>query len=150
MNLQNLFKQFSNLGNQNINNGENRPFQGNFSSYPEPYNTPNFQNTSYNSNNSMNNMNNSMNNNINNNTQNQPQNFLSGLFGPNFNFSTLLPFLSLLKGKQGLSSMLSADKLPDNLKSFAPLISMFSKSSDDKSNDEKDDPKIDSFKKIED
>ncbi len=145
MNLQNLFKQFGNFGNQSTNKVENESYQGNFCSYPEPYNTADFK-----SNGMSFGINNNTNNNANNNYQNQPPNFLSGLFGPNFNFSTLLPFLSLFKGKQGLSSMLSGDNLPDNFKSFAPLISMFSKSNDNKSSDEKESPKIDSFKKIED
>ena len=147
MDLQSLIKQFANFSssqNQQPNQSASPP-KGQPSGpplYPESLNTNNFHNSDQSYNNTYNtNQNNFQNSNTQNNqNSNSP-------FG---DISSLLGFLPLLKGKSNFSSLLSSDIMPEGIKSFAPLISMLSSSTDKKSAPKENEIVIDNFKKIED
>ena len=163
MNLQNLFKQFSNLSNlgglgnfnmqNNQGNNQKQEPQNQNGLYPESFNTNEFYSSNQYNQNFQNRENynyQNYNNSNSGNYQNQNKNsegFLNGLLGPNANITSLLPFLSLFKGKSGISSLLKSENVPDSLKNLAPFISMLSTSSEDKS-DNPDTIKIDKLKKI--
>lgn len=153
MDIQNLIKQFSNFnlpntqnfqGNNNSSYSQNKqaPNEVRSNLYPECFNTGNFNANNFNGN-----QNQSCNAcNINNSNPPPVQNSEN----PLGNMSSLLNFLPLLSGKPNLNSLASSESLPDNLKSFAPLIGMLSNSGDKSSKKNSSEIEIDKFKKVED
>jgi hypothetical protein len=161
MNLQNLIKQFGSMGNifgnnsnnfnhqnQNVRNDSTQNKNGIPQDYPEAFTTSDYKNFSssfYNCSSGSCNINSSNQNRTSNENNQNGQN--NNSFNQNLNIPSLLSLFPMLKGKQNMGSLPSSDNIPENLKGLAPIISMFSKTSE-KNKEKENSIKIDDLKRV--